>query len=425
MFAKQWQRWKSRRMHGAISKARRRRKVRVALLGWYGSPNIGDEAVLASILHTLRAESDIIITIMSTNPQRTSETHPDQRSVNRSLFRAESWRTLMTSRALVLGGGGLLQDRSSIYNMPSFVAYIVLARLFGKKVMLWGLGAEPLGTPLGRWLARRAISLSHVVSLRDEASKEILMRAHINERKLKVTTDPALLLQPGAREDAAAMLAEAKVTLNGRPTVAFCLRKLPDDQPGMHLAYILSVSLRERLNRMSRHGQGRTAFFTKLMASLADHMVEQHGVQVLFVPFWAGRDDAYMEQIVRQMRNSAAATVLHGQYQPEAMVALLGEMQMVVAMRLHAAIFAAGQGVPPLAIAYAQKVRGFMQSIGLEEQSISIERLDGELIEGKADKIWQDRAAISAEMKPKVEALRQIGQQERVWLRELLQLPLD
>jgi polysaccharide pyruvyl transferase WcaK-like protein len=70
-------------------------------------------------------------------------------------------------------------------------------------------------------------------------------------------------------------------------------------------------------------------------------------------------------------------------------------------------------------------VRGFMQSIGLEEQSISIERLDGELIESKADEIWQNRAAISAQIKPKVEALRQIGRRERVWLRELLRLPND
>jgi len=290
-------------------------------------------------------------------------------------------------------------------------------------VMLWGLGAEPLGTPLGRWFARRAINLSHVVSLRDEASKEILLRAHANERKLRVTTDPALLLQPGPPAEAEAILAEAKVALGGRPAVAFCLRKLPDDQPGMHLGYILSVSLRERLSRMSRRGRGRNAFFTKLMANLADHMVEQYGVQVLFVPFWAGRDDVYVEQIVRQMRSPIAATVLHGQYQPEAMVALLSKMQMVVAVRLHAAIFAAGQGVPPLAIAYAQKVRGFMQSIGMEEQSISIERLDGELIESKADEIWRNRAAISEQIRPKVEALRQTGTMERVWLRELLRLP--
>jgi polysaccharide pyruvyl transferase CsaB len=425
MFAGLWRRWKARRIHGAIKNARRRRKVRIALLGWYGSPNVGDEAVLASILHTLRGESDISITIMSTNPQRTAVSHPQLRSVNRSLLRAESWRTLFNSKALVLGGGGLLQDRSSIYNMPSFVAYILLARLFGKKVMLWGLGAEPLETSLGRWLARRAINLSHVVSLRDEASKEILLRAHVNEHKLKVTTDPALLLQPASKVEAEAILAEAKAALDERLAVAFCLRKLPDDQPGMHLGYVLSVSLRERLNRMSRRGRGRTAFFTKLMANLADHMVEQHGAPVLFVPFWAGRDDVYMEQIVRQMRNPAAARVLHGQYQPEVMVALIGQMQMVVAMRLHAAIFAAGQGVPPLAITYAQKVRGFMQSIGMEQQSISIERLDGELIESKADDIWQNRAAFSEQIKPKVEALRQIGMLERVWLRDLLRLPND
>lgn len=416
---------KQNRFLGALKRARRQRKARVALLGWYGSPNVGDEAVLASILHTLRGDKDIAVTIMSTNPQQTAAMYPQLRSVNRAIFSRDSWHTLITTHALVLGGGGLLQDRSSVYNMPSFVIYILLARLFGKKVMLWGLGAEPLETPLGRWFARRAIGMSHVVTLRDEVSKDILLRAQVNERKLRVTTDPALLLPPAPKSEAATILAEAKLVQAAQPLVAFCLRKPPTDQPGMYLAYVLSVSLRERLNRISPGLRARQAFFTMQMANLADHLVEQHGAQVLFVPFWVGRDDVYMEQIVGQMRNPTAATVLHGQYRPEAMTALLGQMRLVVAMRLHAAIFAAGQGVPPLAVAYAQKVRGFMQAIGMEEYSINLARLDGELMEHKADQLWQQGETLMAETAPKIDALRQSGKRERIWLRELLRLRED
>jgi len=416
-----WQSWKQRQMRGLINKARKRRKVRVALLGWYGSPNVGDEAELTAILHLLRGDRDMTITIMSTNPQVTKASHPAAQVVSRSLFGTAAWRTLMSSRALVLGGGGLLQDRSSIYNMPSFVAYILVARLFGKKVMLWGMGAEPLATGLGRWWARLAIRLSHVVTLRDEASADILRLAHAQEAKLHVTTDPALHLEPASTGELAAFLASNKLVLGREPAVAFCLRKPPDDKPGFHLGYFLSVSLRERLTRSSPKAGGRNAYFTKLMANLADHIAEQHGANIFFVPFWGGRDDEYAGKIVAQMRHQQQATVVKGVHPPQVLKALLGQMDMVVAMRLHSAIFAAGQGVPPLGIAYASKVRGFMQAIDMEQYSIGLEQIDWFRATSKADQMWADRPALRQQIVERVAALR-ADSNERELLRGLLKL---
>ena len=45
-------------------------------------------------------------------------------------------------------------------------------------------------------------------------------------------------------------------------------------------------------------------------------------------------------------------------------IGLLSRMQVVVSMRLHALIFAAGQGVPLIGVVYDQKVSSFLDYIG-------------------------------------------------------------
>lgn len=414
-------RWRNFRLRGMMSQARKRRRVRIAILGWYGSPNVGDEAELTAILHRLRGERDIRITVMSTNPAVTQAQHPTVRVVNRALLRGAAWRTLMGSKALVLGGGGLLQDRSSFYNLPVFVLYLLLARLFGKKVMLWGIGAEPLATGFGRWLVRRAVQLSHVITLRDEVSADLLRLAHANERKWRVTTDPAIGLIPASDEQLATFLEQQKIMLGEQPTIALCLRKPPDDHPGFNLSYFLTVSLRERLTRASPKARGRNAYFTKAMANLADHYAGQYGARLLFVPFWGGRDDDFAKKVVAQMRHADQAKVIEGIYPPALLQALLGRMDGVVAMRLHSAVFAATQSVPPLAITYASKVRGFMQSVGLEEYSLSMERLDQTHATTHADQLWAERATLSQQVSQRVAAL-QASSNERELLRGLLKL---
>ena len=50
--------------------------------------------------------------------------------------------------------------------------------------------------------------------------------------------------------------------------------------------------------------------------------------------------------------------------EPAAIIGVLSRMRLVVSMRLHALIFAAGQGVPLVGIVYDPKVSAFLKYIG-------------------------------------------------------------
>ena len=61
----------------------------------------------------------------------------------------------------------------------------------------------------------------------------------------------------------------------------------------------------------------------------------------------------------------------------ESIIAVLSRMRMVVSMRLHGLIFAAGQGIPLVGVVYDPKVSAFLRYIG-EEHFVTLEDLSAE-----------------------------------------------
>ncbi|MEA3507846.1 MAG: hypothetical protein U9R40_02870, partial [Synergistota bacterium] len=89
------------------------RRFDVALCGYYGFGNLGDE-LLAEALVGLLVSSGLKrerITVLSADPEATAS-KLDVEASNR-WKPLHVWRTLRRSRSLLLGGGGLLQDSTS------------------------------------------------------------------------------------------------------------------------------------------------------------------------------------------------------------------------------------------------------------------------------------------------------------------------
>ena len=80
---------------------------------------------------------------------------------------------LRRTDVLVVPGTGLLTDMGGLsdFGPYSLFRWSLIAKLCGCRVMFVSVGAGPLTTRLGRSLVRRALSLAHYRSYRDEASK--------------------------------------------------------------------------------------------------------------------------------------------------------------------------------------------------------------------------------------------------------------
>ena len=190
----------------------------VVLAGYYGFGNTGDEAILASILAGLRRRvPGTAFIVVSGDPEATRTQHGVE---------AVGWRDVSAisasvgkSDVVLVGGGGLFQDywgldtKTLLTPRHGEIAFyagpVVLAALARKPALLYGLGFGPLASPEARRYARAVADAAVHLSVRDEASRDLLVATGVPEARITVTADPAFALEAtGGRLRAAQRLWE-------------------------------------------------------------------------------------------------------------------------------------------------------------------------------------------------------------------------
>lgn len=144
--------------------------MKVVLLGYYGFGNLGDELLLQSCIELLTrsglGREEIVV--LSNAPEDTSRTF-GVHAVNRWSLR-EVVSVLRRSYVLVLGGGGLFQDATSLKSCVWYWGVVRLAGMLGCTVWALGQSVGPLKSGVSRVLAGDALRLCRKVHVRDRAS---------------------------------------------------------------------------------------------------------------------------------------------------------------------------------------------------------------------------------------------------------------
>ncbi len=306
----------------------RTRRRGVLFCGYYGLGNAGDEAVLAASVELLRKRSPALsITAMSATPAATAAAL-NIRSVPRmqpSALLAE----LRRKPLFLSGGGSLLQDTTSLKSLLYYLGTLRLAQLAGCPTMIWSQGIGPLIRPKARNWTASVLRRCHAITVRDAESAELLAEIGVTGKgapEVKVAADPVFALDPQPSPRVAALTAGKS---SGKTVVAVALR----DWPGA--------------------------------AALVDPIVEALGrlpesVAVQAWPLQPERDLALAEALASRLPRT---TVVRESLTPGEWMALAGEAEVVIAMRLHALIFAAARGVPVLGISYDPKVDSLLSRL--------------------------------------------------------------
>lgn len=151
--------------------------TKVAISGYYGFNNFGDEAILSVIINKLKfMHADI--TVFSSNPKFTKRTY-GVKSVKTFDIPKVLW-TLMKSDVLISGGGSLLQDVTSSKSLLYYTFVILSALLLRKKVIIFAQGIGPLNKTFSQILVKNLLSCCSHVSVRDENSKNLMKKWDIN-----------------------------------------------------------------------------------------------------------------------------------------------------------------------------------------------------------------------------------------------------
>jgi polysaccharide pyruvyl transferase WcaK-like protein len=166
---------------------------RVGITGSYGGLNLGDEAILQSIITQLRKDvPKVEITVFSRDAEDTKRRHGVERSVPvRKLSRAEVLPEVERLDLLILGGGGILYDADA----RTYLREVSLAREKRVPVMVYAIGAGPLNHAAAQDAVRDNLADAVVVTVREKSAHRVLEEAGLH-RDVVVTADPALLLKP-------------------------------------------------------------------------------------------------------------------------------------------------------------------------------------------------------------------------------------
>jgi len=304
---------------------------KIAISGYYGFQNIGDEAILYSMIQAFDTIGGIEPIALSNNPKYTRKQYGIE-SVDRwKLFALI--KSLRKCDQLVSGGGSLLQDVTGPKSIIYYLGVVFLAKLLGKKVMFYAQGIGPINTPRGKWLMKWLANKADLITVRDEASKKLLGQLGVNKPEIRETVDAVLGIdrkkvntQPGEK-----LLTEMGI--------------FKDEAP------IIGVSLREWQNSDS---------YKKVMAKTCDNLIEM-GYRIIFIPFHFPSDIDPGRDTIKLMSRGEKAVLMENQVDVEEMLGLLGSLHMMIGMRLHSLIMAAVMGVPIVGISYDPKVDSFME----------------------------------------------------------------
>jgi polysaccharide pyruvyl transferase CsaB len=354
---------------------------KIGITGSYGGMNLGDEAILQSMLEQVRREMPgAEVTVFSRNAEDTKRRHKVERAVPvRKLSRAEVVPEIERLDLLLFGGGGILYDADA----RIYLREVQVAKEHGVPVMLFAVGAGPLKDPAVQAAVREALEGVAAITVRERSAQQCLEECAVHQ-DVVVTADPALLLKP---------------------------EPLP-----RNLMKIEGLEGRKRLIGMSVREPGVAApdlnptMYHALLANAADFMADRFDAEIVFVPMeHSVLDLQHSHAVIAGMLRPQRARVLNGEYSSAQILSLMSRFDFVVGMRLHFLIFAALRGVPFVALPYAGKVAGFLEDLQVPAPPINLVN-PGRLC-AHLDSSWDDRRAVKATLAKTVPALQERSRQ--------------
>ena len=365
----------------------RGRRDGALVCGAYGRGNAGDDAILEAIVTELRQiDPDLPIWVLSRNPDDTRLTYRVN-SIYTFAF-PRFLRRMGKTRLYINGGGSLMQDVTSHRSLWFYLFTISAAKRLGCQVMMYGCGIGPIHSPANRRRAAKVLQKSvDAITLRDTHSREELEDMGVTNPKIILSADPTVILPAAPEQVVDGILESQGIDPRGR-YIGFALRPWPGFEE-------------------------KAALF----GAAADYAYEKYGLIPVFLPIERRLDVGAARLAAQHMK--APHYILPETGSSDHTIGLFARMQVVVSMRLHALVFAAGQGVPLVGVVYDQKISSFLSYIGqdlyTDLDAVTVEALRAH-IDAACGRIG-DEAFLSGG----VNRLRQVEQRNSETARALLE----
>ncbi|MFN8614691.1 MAG: polysaccharide pyruvyl transferase CsaB [Vampirovibrionales bacterium] len=326
----------------------------VALCGYVGFDNLGDELILqtlakALVLHPAMPKP-LHLTVFSQQPDVTQQhlqaflntlnasEHLTIQCIHRQSVMA-ILSTLWVADGFITGGGGLFQDKTGWKSPLYYGGLMRLAKVLGCKTLAYGQGMGPLMTVLGKFFTTFGLNTSDAVVVRDAQSRQLAQT--LTHQPVIETTDTVWTGFEGTNNPAPVVEKQYALGLSLRPWPSFTPERL------QHLAYSVGQGLQQ--------------------------VDPRQAIRVALLPCEPHTDEAMLREFQHLITHSHP-NIQITLVKPADVESTIPQCQTVMGMRYHAVVLAAKANIPVWGLVYDPKVASVCHALALP--STAIEAID-------------------------------------------------
>ncbi|MCB0211375.1 MAG: polysaccharide pyruvyl transferase family protein [Anaerolineae bacterium] len=297
---------------------------------------------------------------------------------------------------LIVGMGGGFYNDNYRHSLPGRLFHLLLGKILRKPVVISAHSIGPFRYPLYRWLAHFTFRQLDLICLRDEESLAHLDFCYLDRSRVKVVADSAWLMKASTPGRARQILALENVPL-GKSLVSVALIRWPfykmKSVAEGHQHYLAAVA--EVVSRLIKEFDCHVVFLST-NTSLGGHPTDD-------------RRTAQEVQALLEPSLLAQTTRIGGEYLPQEIKALYGEMTLHIGTRMHSVILAAAMETPVVGIAYEFKMVGVMRALGLAAYVTDIETIQASDFWLKVEAAWDKKEAITESIAESLTVLKSLA----------------
>jgi len=366
-------------------------ELKIVIEGYFGANNIGDDAILETMLDSIRLEFlHPEIVVLASNPELIVDRYK-VKAVSSNLKRSFLliFKELLKADVFVLGGGGLFPNDSPRKIFGSLLILCIAKFLGVKKIVLCSIGVDPIRYKFSKILLKYSLNFAaSVISVRDEESAFVLKNAGVNKR-IYIYPDPAFLL---SKDEVSAAHILSSVGINF-------------DTSYMAVAIAKPWDLKKEPNCEDRY----TRFLQGCSKCINDFMEKHPDLHVVLIPFSYPSDLEIAQEILKNLNNKNYAHILNLENKPKVVKSIISHSLIVLGMRYHSVIFSLSTFTPIATISYGPKTDSllkrcniflFSERLGIRKTEFFKEEkdLDFESLCNKLEEVYKKRKFIKSQL---------------------------
>lgn len=318
------------------------------------------------------------------------------------LISSNPWlREISEARLCAAISGG--DSFSDIYGMPRLL-YValpqILVLLLKQRLVLLPQTIGPFKSVFARAIARFIVRRAERTYSRDQQGVEVtraLIGNAAESGRARFCYDVGFVVDPAA---------PARIECRGASPSG------PRDFPlvGLNVSGLLYMG---GYSKKDMFGLGLD--YPAFVRALIEHLIQRSQTAVLLAPhvFGSASDEESDAAVCRTLYEELAPRFpgrlgcLEGQYNQSEIKHIIGQCDFFAGSRMHACIAAISQCVPAVAIAYSDKFRGVMESIGVPSIVADPRKMSSEQILDLIAQTFANRHALRSQLAQKIPGVQQ------------------